>query len=170
MSAVDAITKLVEYDRKSFESFERGIKRLGWAEATKDRGTGHNSMKDTLVHILNVHEAWLVAGAQGKWDIFKDTSRRRGNICSWSDLRRYKERVWKGIDELMVGLTDKQLKRPVKVPWIKGHYTLEDGFYQTSFEQAHHLGEIIGAYWQMDKKPPQMMWIPITRGINVPVA
>jgi hypothetical protein len=26
-----------------------------------------------------------------------------------------------------------------------------DAFFQSSFEQTHHLGEIIGAYWQVGK-------------------
>jgi len=160
MATRDAIVRLVTYDRRVFEAYERGIKRRGWAEATKDRGTGHYSFKDTLVHILNVHEAWLIGAATGNWDFAKDPSRRRANVRSWSDLRRYRKRVWDGIDDLMAGLTDKQLRRRVKVPWFTGRYTLEDAFFQTSFEQAHHLGEIIAAYWQMDKAPPQMMWIP----------
>jgi len=160
MSAKEVIVKLVKYDRRTFEAFERGIQRRGWPEAIADRGIGHHSFKDTLVHILNVHEAWLIGAAQGRWDFFKDPSRKRENVRSWSNLRRYRTRVWAGVDELVAGLTEKRLQRRVKVPWMRGHYTLEDAFFQSSFEQAHHLGEIIGAYWQMDRAPPQMMWIP----------
>jgi uncharacterized damage-inducible protein DinB len=65
MSTRDAIVRLITYDRRAFEAFERGIRRRGWAEATKDRGIGHLSFKDTLVHILNVHEAWLIGAATG---------------------------------------------------------------------------------------------------------
>jgi uncharacterized damage-inducible protein DinB len=170
MPTKDVIVRLVIYDRRSFEAYERGIRRRGWAEATLDRGIGHHSFKDTLVHVLNVYEAWLVGAAQEKWEVFKDPSRRKENVRSWSDLRRYRARVWSGVDELMAGLTDKRLQRRVKVPWFPGHYTLEDAFFQVSFEQAHHLGEIIGAYWQMDKTPPQMMWIPTTLGFRASVA
>jgi len=69
----------------------------------------------------------------------------------------------------MAGLSDAELHRIVKVPWIPGRYTLEDVFFQSSFEQAHHLGEIIGAYWQMDRAPPQMMFIPTLLGVRVSV-
>ena len=160
------MARLVDYDKRSFESFERGIQRLGWSEATKEREIGHHTLKDTLVHILNVHEAWFVGAATGNWDFAKDPSRRRANVRSWNDLRKYRKRVWMGIDDLMTGLTEKGLRRRVKVPWFNGRYTLEDAVYQSSFEQAHHLGEIIGVYWQMDKAPPQMMWIPMLRGIR----
>jgi uncharacterized damage-inducible protein DinB len=168
-SAVDAVSKLVAYDRRAFESFERGIKRLGWAEAVKEREMGHHSFKNTLVHILNVHEVWFVAAPRKNWDIFKDPTRRPDNAKSWGDLRRYRERVWSGIDDLMSGLTEEKLGRRVTVPWFKGRYTLEDGIFQSSFEQAHHLGEIIGAYWQMDRAPPQMMWVPLMSGIRASV-
>lgn len=170
MTGKDSISRLVAYDRGAFEAYERGIRRLGWAEATKDRGIGHSSFKDTLVHILNVHEAWFVAAAQNKWEVGKDPSRRKENVRSWSDLRSYRGRVWAGIDVLMEGLTDGKLRRPIKVPWMPGRYTLEDAFFQASFEQAHHLGEIIGAYWQMDRAPPQMMWLPTLLGTRVSVS
>lgn len=165
----DTIVRLVAYDRRAFEAYERGIQRLGWAEAVKNREIGHLSFKDTLVHILNVHESLLVAVAQGRRDVWEDPRRRRENVRSWNDLRRYRATVWKGIDELMAGLTEAELRRVVKVPWIPGRYTLEDVFFQSSFEQAHHLGEIIGAYWQMGKAPPQMMFIPTLLGVRVSV-
>ena len=170
MTSVDSVRRLVRYDRLAFESFERGIKRLGWKEATKNREIGHLSFKDTLVHILNVHEAWLVAAAQDRWEVGKDPSRRRENVRSWADLRKYRERVWSGIDALMADLSEPRLRSRVKVPWMSGRYTLEDAFFQSSFEQAHHVGEIIGAYWQMDKAPPQMMWIPLQLGTRVAVS
>jgi uncharacterized damage-inducible protein DinB len=166
MSGTDAMSRLVEYDRKAFEAFQRGIRRGGWAEAVKEREIGHHSFKDTLVHILNVHEVWLVVAAQGRDDVFEDPRRRKSNVKSWGDLTRYRNRVWAGVDDLMSGLTDAKLNRRVAVPWFKGHYTLEDAVFQTSFEQAHHLGEIIGAYWQMGRAPPQMMWIPTMTGIR----
>lgn len=170
MPSIRHVARLVEYDRRAFESYEKGIRRLGWDEATKNRGIAHLSFKDTLVHILNVHEAWLVAAAQDRWDVGKDPSRKRENVKSWADLRRYRERVWANVDKLMAELSEERLSSRVRVPWMSGRYTLEDAFFQASFEQAHHLGEIIGAYWQMDKEPPQMMWIPLKLGTRVPVA
>jgi uncharacterized damage-inducible protein DinB len=160
------MVRLITYDRRAFEAFERGVRRLGWAAAVKNREIGHLSIKDTLVHILNVHESLLIAVAQRKREVWKDPIRRRENIKSWADLRRYRERVWRGIDDLTAGLTDAKLHGVAKVPWFPGRYTLEDVIFQSSFEQAHHLGEIIGAYWQMEKSPPQMMFIPTMLGLR----
>jgi len=170
MTGKETVRRLVTYDRRVVEAFERGWQRRGWREATKDRGIGHGSVKDTLVHILNVHEAWLVAAAQDRWTMFDDPSRRAKNVRSWADLRRYRLRVWGEIDPLLRGLTEAQLRRRVKVPWMPGRYTLEDAFFQSSFEQAHHIGEIIGASWQGNRASPQMMWIPTLLRTRVPVA
>ncbi len=70
MNDVDLVRALVAYNRSVFERFERSIARRPWRAATADRGIGHGSLKDTLVHILNVQEAWLVAVAQEKWEVF----------------------------------------------------------------------------------------------------
>ena len=170
LAAVERIRRLVEYDRSAFASFERSVRRLGWARACRDRGIGHGSIKNTLVHILNVHEIWLVAAAQQRWDeVVGYAGRRTEAVRSFQDLARYRQRVWKAIDPLVDSLTDRRLRGRVQVPWMRARYTLEDGFQQASFEQAHHLGEIIGAYWQMDRTPPQMMWIPLTTGLRVSV-
>jgi uncharacterized damage-inducible protein DinB len=171
VTRVASIRRLVRYDRRAFDSFERSARRLGWARASRDREIGHGSIKNTLVHILNVHEAWLVAAAQDRWDEVRACAGRRPEaVRSFRDLARYRERVWGAIDPLVAGLTERALARRVAVPWIVGRYTLEDGFQQASFEQAHHLGEVIAAYWQMDRTPPQMMWIPLLTGVRVPVA
>ena len=170
MSRLQTVRRLVTYDRRAFESFERYLQRLGWAKATAPRGIAHGSLKDTLVHILNVHEAWLVAAAQDRWDeVRANPGRRAEAVRSFADLRRYRASTWKGIDRLMAGLTEAALARRVQVPWIGGRYTLEDGFFQSSFEQAHHLGEVIAVLWQMDRTPPQMMWIPLLTGVRVSV-
>ncbi len=171
MAKVEAVRRLVRYDRRAFDSFERSVRRLGWAKASRDRRIGHGSIKNTLVHILNVHEAWLVAAAQDRWDEVRAYAGRRPDaVRSFRDLSLYRERVWRAIDPLLAGLTERGLARRVRVPWIAGRYTLEDGFLQASFEQAHHLGEVIAAYWQMDRVPPQMMWIPLLTGVRVSVA
>ena len=160
MSLVNTISRLVTYDSLSFENFRKGLERRGWEEAVKDRGIAHDSFKNTMVHILNVHEWLLVGGAQGKTELWSKPTRKQVDVRSWSELRLYRSLVWKEIEPLMAGLTESRLHRPVKVPWLPGKYDLEALFFQASFEQAHHLGEIIGAYWQINVAPPQMMWIP----------
>jgi uncharacterized damage-inducible protein DinB len=170
-SRVEEVRRRVRYDRRAFESFERSARRLGWRRATANHEIGHRSIKNTLVHILNVHEIWLVAAAQDRWDeVLANPRRRPKEVRSFADLRAYRNAVGKGVDRLLDSLTDRGLARRVRVPWIPGKYSLEDAFFQASFEQAHHLGEVIAVYWQQDRTPPQMMWIPLQTGVKVRVA
>jgi uncharacterized damage-inducible protein DinB len=170
VTSVETVRRLVAYDRKVFEAFERSVARRGWREATRNREIAHRTLKDTLVHILNVHEAWLVAAAQDRWEeVRANPGRRPEAVRSFADLRRYRRHVWTTSEPALRGLSERGLRRRVRVPWIPGSYTLEDAVFQVSFEQAHHLGEIIGVYWQEDRTPPQMMWIPTLTGVRVAV-
>ena len=92
MTPLSEARRLQRYDRKVFDRFLRSAERRGWKEAVRNRGTGHLSIKDTFVHILNVQEAWLVAIAQKRWKIFDDPGRSRASIQSWKDLRAYRDR------------------------------------------------------------------------------
>jgi uncharacterized damage-inducible protein DinB len=157
--SVDEVRRIVAYNRSVFDRFSRALQRRRWADVTRNRGIGHLSLKNTMVHILNVHEAWIVAIAQGRWEIFDAPGRRPEQVRSWTEFRRYEERVWGEVDAFVARLTPARLGRRVKAPWMPGRYTLADAFLQTTIEQAHHLGEIIGALWQKNWKPPAMTWI-----------
>lgn len=169
MSEVEVIQRLVDFDRSSFDAFLLGLRRLGWEEVTRNREIGHRSIKNTMVHILNVHEALLVRIAQRKGRVSQSIWRKHEKVRSMADLRKYRAQVWKEIDPFVKSLTTGQLHQRVKIPWFPGRYDLSDVFFQASFEQAHHLGEIIAAYWQMDTAPSQMMWIPTLLELNVGV-
>jgi uncharacterized damage-inducible protein DinB len=93
--------------------------------------------------------------------LFADASRKP---TSWSGFNQYSRRVWAGLEKYFAGVTASDLSRKVKAPWMPGRYTAGDAVVQTSLEQAHHLGEIIALYWQMDREPPEMTWIDTQRG------
>jgi len=121
-------------------------------------------MKDTMVHILNVHDAWLNYVVPGRArDLERATGRRPSEIRSWAELRAYRDRVRVGIDGFLRRLRPSDLRRPTRAPWMPGHYTLEDVLLQTTLEQAHHLGEIIALLWQREIEPPDMTWIDLRR-------
>ncbi|HEV2166927.1 MAG TPA: DinB family protein [Thermoplasmata archaeon] len=164
MTSISIVRRIQQYDRQVFDRFLRSAERRGWKAANRNFGTGHLTIKDTFVHILNVQEAWLVAIANRRWAVFEDPSRSKDAIRSWKELRAYRDRVREQVDRLMEGLTETALHRRVRAPWMPGRYTLEDAFFQVSYEQAHHLGEIIGISWQSDRAPPAMTWIE-----NLPV-
>jgi uncharacterized damage-inducible protein DinB len=157
------VRRMVAYNADVFRAFENSVRRRGWAGATKDLGLGHGSLKNTLVHILNVREVWLFAIPQKHWGVFEEAGRQPDQVGSWAELRAYRERVDARVDAWVGGLSERDLTRRVRAPWMPGRYTAEDGVFQATIEQAHHLGEIIGAYWQDDRAPPPMTWIDVHR-------
>ncbi len=161
---VETAQRLAEYNESAFQRYARAAHRLPWRIASANRETGHLSIFRTLVHILNVHEVWLLYIVPGRTreldQLFKETYRRP---TTWAGFDAYSKPVWKGLAEFYATLTPARLNRRVQAPWMPGTYTVGDAVLQTTFEQAHHLGEIIGIYWQRDTEPPQMMWIPLTR-------
>ncbi|MGC2789450.1 MAG: DinB family protein [Thermoplasmata archaeon] len=156
---------IVEYNRAVFDRFVRRVRHLPWRAAIRRRGIGHESLFDTLVHILHVHEAWLVYIVPGRLDalraVLRDPSSR--SPTTWKAFDTYSASVWKGVEATVRGLTPRSLQRRVKAPWMPGVYTVRDAIYQTTLEEAHHLGEVIGALWQDDLASPNMTWIEVRR-------
>jgi len=164
-SARDA-RAIFDYNHATFDRFVRRVRNLPGKEATRKRGIGHESLFNTLVHILNVHEVWLSYVVPGRTSdrelepLFNDPRR---HPATWRGFNEYSARVWAGVDATLRGLTPRMLARPVKVFWMPGRYTVRDAILQTTMEEAHHIGEIIGALWQDDRKSPDMTWIDVRR-------
>jgi uncharacterized damage-inducible protein DinB len=165
LSPADALA-IVEYNHEVFGRFVRRVRRLPKRKAFRRRGIGHESLFATLVHILNVQEVWLVYIVRGRNSdteldaLFRD---ERRHPTDWKGFDVYSRRVWDGVYETTRGLTSTTLGRRVSVFWMKGRYTVRDGYFQATIEEAHHLGEIIGALWQDDVEPPLMTWIDVRR-------
>ncbi len=129
-------------------------------------GIGHESLFDTLVHILNVEEVWLIYIVRGRntdpelGALFNDPTR---HPTDWKTFDAYSKRVWDGVNATTRGLTPRRLREHVFAFWMRGRYTVADGYLQATLEEAHHLGEIIGALWQDDLRPPDMTWIDVRR-------
>jgi len=160
---------LFVYNRGVFDRFVARVERLPVKASRRSRGIGHLSLFDTLVHILNVHEVWIgyiLTGQVRKVPaLFREPGRHPKD---WAGFRGYEERVWTRVVGYLAALTEKELRRTVRAPWMPGRYTVSDALLQTTFEEAHHLGEIIGALWQEDRVPPDMTWIDIGRGTPRP--
>jgi uncharacterized damage-inducible protein DinB len=166
---IDDLRSLVAYDRAVFDRFARRVRRLPWRAASRPRGIGHESLFDTLVHILNVREVWFAYIVRGRNSdaeleaLFEQTAR---HPTGWKGFDAYARRVWDEVDATVAGLTPSSAGRRVSAFWMPGNYTVRDAFLQASFEEAHHLGEIIGALWQDDVQPPDMTWIEVRRAMG----
>jgi len=160
-----AARTLFRYNRNVFDRFVARVERLPATASRRSRGIGHLSLFDTLVHILNVHEAWVGYILPGKVRSLPARFRAPDrHPKDWAGFHVYSTRVWSEVDRYLAALTEQELRRTVRAPWMPGQYTASDALLQTTFEEAHHLGEIIGALWQDDRAPPDMTWIDIGRG------
>jgi uncharacterized damage-inducible protein DinB len=159
---------IVRYNRAVFDRFVGRVRKLPRSEATRPRGIGHESLFDTLVHILHVQEAWLVYLVPGRRKellaVLRDPAYRQPK--TWREFDRYAARVWTDVEATVRGLTPRGLSAPVRAPWMPGVYTARDAILQTTLEEAHHLGEIIGALWQDDRAPPDMTWMDLERSVR----
>jgi uncharacterized damage-inducible protein DinB len=85
----DAIA-IIEYNHAVFDRFVRRVRHLPGKAATRPRGIGHESMFETLVHVLNVQEVWLVYIVRGR-----NTDKELGAL--FDDPSRHPT-TWKGFD------------------------------------------------------------------------
>lgn len=169
MNGVLFYQRMYAYNRKVLENYLDRIRRMSWKEATKDRGTGFGSFRDTFLHILRVHDGWLNFVVPGRISEPRHVLPDPNSYRSGRDLELLLDKIWGEIDGRLAHLTEKDLLKVVKAPWMPGRYTLSDVLIQCTLEEAHHIGELIGASWQMNKTPPQMMWIPIVYDQRVSV-
>jgi uncharacterized damage-inducible protein DinB len=158
---------IVEYDRALYERFARKVRRLKGRAAFRKRGIGHESLFDTLVHIVNVQEVWLLYINRGRntdpelEPLFTNPERHPKD---WKGLDAYAARVWDEVSAVTRSITAPQLSAHVFAFWMKGRYTVRDGYLQATLEEAMHIGEIIGALWQDDIATSDMTWIDVGRG------
>jgi uncharacterized damage-inducible protein DinB len=154
--------ELLGYNRAVFDRFVRRLSRLPWKEVSRNREIGHKTLFGTLVHILNVHEVWFVYIVPGRnSELNALFARAERHPTSWTGFRAYADQVWGEVGRVVNRLTERDLIRRVKAPWMPGRYTVRDALFQTTIEEAHHLGEIIGALWQDDVESPEMTWIRV---------
>jgi uncharacterized damage-inducible protein DinB len=161
---VDSAHRILDYDAALYARFVTRIRRLPKAVAFEEREIGHHTLFGTLVHILHVREAWLkfvILDRGQNEDAFFNRPER--TPTDWKGFDRYAPTVWAAHAEFRRALTPRVLNAPAKAWWMKGRYTVGDAVLQVSYEEAHHIGEIIGALWQKDLAPPNMTWIEVTR-------
>lgn len=155
----------MRYNRTVFDAFVRRIRRLPRKITHRDLGIAHGSMIATLGHILNAQESWLlyiVPRRQREIDrLWQDPGRKP---TDWKAFDAYSSRVWNGIEARLPTLTDRELSRRIKAFWMPGAYTVRDALLHITFEEAHHIGELIGALWRLNIEPPTMTWIELRPG------
>jgi uncharacterized damage-inducible protein DinB len=151
--------RIFEYNEKVLRSFFEALSKLPWDTVAKNMEASHRSMKNILVHILTVGNGWINYNAQGKSDKIPWEDHDYENYHSMDKVGKFMSRVMVGVEDFMKRLDDGDLSKTITAPWMAGEHELGDVLMQVTFEQAHHLGEIIALLWQLNIEPPEMTWI-----------
>lgn len=159
-SAADFVS-IYEYNWWVMREYGVALAKLPREELVKSREATHESIVHIFHHILSVHDGWLNVTAQGASADSAMRERDWDEVESMDDLRAYMEKIIAKEKRFLASLSDKDLDRPIQPEWKTRPHPLRDGLMQVTLEQAHHLGELIALFWQMDIEPPEMTWVDV---------
>ena len=160
MTSIADFRSIYEYNWQVLRDYGERLAKLPNAELVKNREATHESMKNIFHHILSVHDGWLNVTAQGASADPKVREKDYDEV-SMEELRGYLEKIIAKEKKYLANLADKDLDRGVQPEWKTRPHALRDALMQVTFEQAHHLGELIALFWQIDVEPPEMTWIDV---------
>jgi uncharacterized damage-inducible protein DinB len=150
--------RIFSYNEKVLRAFFDTLSNVPRETVAKNSESAHYSMKNTFVHILSVYNGWINCNALGKSSEIPWAEHDYDNYQSIEQVKEFMVKVLTGVDAFMERLDDNALSKR-----MEGEHELRDVLMQVTFEQAHHLGEIIALLWQSDIEPPEMTWIMNTQ-------
>jgi uncharacterized damage-inducible protein DinB len=151
--------RIFNYNVKVLRAFFDTLSNLPWETVAKDMESAHYSMKNTFVHILSVYNGWINYNALGRSNEIPWEEHDYDSYHSVEQVNEFMLKVLAGVNAFMKALDDNALSQKITAPWMEGEHELRDVLMQVTFEQAHHLGEIIALLWQSNIEPPEMTWI-----------
>ena len=155
--------RIFDYNERVLRAFFDTLSNLPWETVSKNMESGHYSMKNTFVHILSVYNGWINYNALGRSNEIPRAEHDYDNYHSMEQVKGFMLKVLAGVNVFLKALDDKALSKKITAPWMEGEHELRDVLMQVTFEQAHHLGEIIAMFWQTNIEPPEMTWIMNTQ-------
>jgi len=152
---------IYEYNWQVLRDYCEALAKVPKDELVKNREATHESLKNIFHHILSVHDGWLNVTAQGASADPAMREKDFDEVESMDALRDYMEKIIAKEKRFLSKLTDKDLDRGIQPEWKTRPHPMSDALLQVTFEQAHHLGELIALFWQQDIEPPEMTWIDV---------
>jgi len=165
MATVDDFRAMYRYNWRVLRDYCDGLSTLPPEAVEKDREATYGSMKNIFHHILSVHDGWLNVTAQGASADPGMREKDFDEVRSIAELREYMAKIIAKEERFLGKLAEKDLDRGVQPEWKARPHALRDALLQVTFEQAHHLGELIALFWQQDVEPPEMTWIDVRLAI-----
>ena len=156
--SLDSI-RLMHYVHAARKRYLKTLNELPWDEIIKDRGASFPSIRDILLHSLDVEDRlinYVIADKAETW-----VSEDFGKFSTMSEIQQRIEKVDKKVEIYLAKLSKTELERKISLPWRRDHLmvlTVEDVLVQVAIENISHLGELIALMWQFDKQPPFLSW------------
>jgi len=161
MPSIADFRSIYEYNWRVLSDYCDALAKLPEDELLKNREATHESLKNIFHHVLSVHDGWLNVTAQGQSADPVMREKDFDEVRTMEPLRAYMEKIIAKEKRFLAKLTDKDLDRGVQPEWKTRPHPLSDALMQVTFEQAHHTGELIALFWQIDVEPPEMTWIDV---------
>lgn len=134
------------------------FRELGWEEATRNREATHHSMRNILVHLMDVEDSYVQETLQGNPVPELDPE----DFGKFEDLEAYDRDLTARTMSYLETLPAEGLSRAISVKWWKSKrsFTVEQILLHAFLDEIAHIGELIALMWQMDEEPP---WTSIVR-------
>lgn len=150
--------RLFAYAADSRRRFLARFRDLGWDEVTRDREATHHSMRNILVHMMDVEDSYTQEAIQGRPVPELDPA----DFGTFEDLEARDNEVTARTRTFLRTLTPEELGRAISVPWWKKRKKaiVEEVLLHAFLDEVAHLGEMVALFWQLDEEPP---WTSIAR-------
>ncbi|MDQ1280475.1 MAG: hypothetical protein QG670_1738 [Thermoproteota archaeon] len=151
--------RLMQYVHAARKRYLKTLNELPWDEIIKDRGASFPSIRDILLHSLDVEDRlinYVIASKAETW-----VSEDFGKFSTMSGIQQRIEEVENKVEAYLAKLSKTELERKITLPWRRDSpmmLMIEDVLVQVSIENISHLGELIALMWQFDKQPPFLSW------------
>ena len=150
---IDELRSLLAYDSWANDLLLDAIERLPEETIRRDLGTSHQSIFDTLVHLVAAEEIWL-----SRW---KGAPRPKltgpAEIAGFQALREWWRNVRAERDAYVATLGDPALEREMEMTTTAGvtfRHRYADMFRHVANHSTYHRGQIAGMLRQVGEKPP----------------
>jgi len=150
---------LFEYSQALRNRYLEQIATLPWEEVIKSRGGSFDSLRNIMLHTIDVEDRLVNGVILGRTD-WVSTSPE--DLRDMDSIRKRLKEVESKTKAYIKTIEPAELERKVEMrrpgaPSIQ--IRVEDVLVASAVENIHHFGELIGLLWQMDIEPPHMGWI-----------
>jgi uncharacterized damage-inducible protein DinB len=152
------VIKLLEYSQFLRHSYLETFSKLSWDEFVKDRHASFGSLRDILLHCVEVLDRYVNHVIRGNAEPARI---KFDDYDSMDKVKAYVDRVESSVNSYLSKVTPEELSRTLLRKFRDGtsiRVAVEDMLIDTFQEVTHHQGEFIAILWQMEIEPPHLGW------------